>query len=110
MDSLCPELATLAYFQACCFRESSQELALSELSVELALLEFLPEPELLELFPELDSWELPPELLFREWRLLELDSLCQELELRFLELGSPCPVELYPELAWNQELGWTQEW
>ena len=50
MDSWCPELATLAYFQACCFRESSQELALSELSVELALLEFLLEPELLESF------------------------------------------------------------
>jgi len=114
---LCPELAPSAYFQACCFRESSQELVLSELSVELALLEFLPEPELLERFPELDSWELPPELLFREWRLLELESLCQELEslcqeleLRFLELGSPCPVELYPELAWNPASALYQEW
>jgi len=107
---LCPELAPAAYFQACCFRESSQELVLSELSVELALLEFLPEPEWLEQFPELDSWELPPELLFREWRLLELESLCQELELRSLELGSPCPVELYPELAWNPASALYQEW
>lgn len=107
---MCPELAPAAYFQACCFRESSQELVLSELSVELALLEFLPEPELLEQFPELDSWELPPELLFREWRLLELESLCQELVLRFLESGSPYPAELYPELAWIQGSAWIREW
>ena len=99
-----------AYSQACCFRESSQELALSELSVELALLEFLLEPELLESFPELDSWEWPPELSFRGSRSLESEPLCQELVPRSLELGSPYLAALYPELAWNPASALYQEW